>query len=239
MHAPRKYSVKREEEGDEMATKKQFAVIGMGRFGSSVANSLSNMGFEVLALDCHEPKIQEVVNIVTHAVSVDSTDEEALKSLGIRNFDVVVVAIGQDIQASILTTLILKDLGVPMIVAKAQNELHGKVLSKIGADKVIFPERDMGVRVAHHLLSPNILDYIELSNDHSIVEIRATSLMVGKNLKELDIRAKYRCNVMAIKNNEQTNISPYAEDRIKAGDILVIIGENEHLQTMELAFSQL
>ncbi|TDL51141.1 TrkA family potassium uptake protein [Paenibacillus dendritiformis] len=221
-----------------MTAKKQFAIIGMGRFGSSVAQNLSNMNFEVLAIDSSEQKIQEVVNIVTHAVSADSTDEDALRALGIRNFDVVVVAIGQDIQSSILTTLILKDLGVPMIVVKAQNELHGKVLSKIGADKVVFPERDMGARVAHHLISPNILDYIELSEDHSIVEMRASSLMIGKNLKELDIRARYGCNVMAIKNNGKTNISPYAEDRIKDGDILVIVGQNDHLNNLELAYAE-
>lgn len=221
-----------------MTAKKQFAIIGMGRFGSSVAQNLSSMNFEVLAIDSSEQKIQEVVNIVTHAVSADSTDEDALRALGIRNFDVVVVAIGQDIQSSILTTLILKDLGVPMIVVKAQNELHGKVLSKIGADKVVFPERDMGARVAHHLISPNILDYIELSEDHSIVEMRASSLMIGKNLKELDIRARYGCNVMAIKNNGKTNISPYAEDRIKDGDILVIVGQNDHLKNLELAYAE-
>ncbi|UHA71859.1 potassium channel family protein [Paenibacillus sp. 481] len=221
-----------------MPTKKQYAIIGMGRFGSSVAQSLSKMGFEVLAIDSSEQKIQEIVNMVTHAVSADSTDEEALKALGIRNFDVVVVAIGQDIQASILTTLILKDLGVPKIVVKAQNELHGKVLSKIGADKVVFPERDMGTRVAHNLISPNILDHIELSDDHSIVEMRVASFMIGKNLKELDIRARYGCNVMAIKNNGKMNISPYAEDRLKDGDILVLVGENEHLQKMELAYSE-
>lgn len=221
-----------------MTAKKQFAIIGMGRFGSSVAQNLSNMNFEVLAIDSSEQKIQEVANIVTHAVSADSTDEDALRALGIRNFDVVVVAIGQDIQSSILTTLILKDLGVPMIVVKAQNELHGKVLSKIGADKVVFPERDMGARVAHHLISPNILDYIELSEDHSIVEMRASSLMIGKNLKELDIRARFGCNVMAIKNNGKTNISPYAEDRIQGGDILVIVGHNNHLKNLELAYAE-
>ncbi|MDG0871980.1 TrkA family potassium uptake protein [Paenibacillus thiaminolyticus] len=221
-----------------MTAKKQFAIIGMGRFGSSVAQNLSNMNFEVLAIDSSEQKIQEVMNIVTHAVSADSTDEDALRALGIRNFDVVVVAIGQDIQSSILTTLILKDLGVPMIVVKAQNELHGKVLSKIGADKVVFPERDMGARVAHHLISPNILDYIELSEDHSIVEMRASSLMIGMNLKELDIRARFGCNVMAIKNNGKTNISPYAEDRIKDGDILVIVGQNNHLKNLELAYAE-
>ncbi|MBD8499170.1 MULTISPECIES: potassium channel family protein [Paenibacillus] len=222
-----------------MAVKKQYAIIGMGRFGSSVANSLSKMGFEVLAIDSSEQKIQEVASMVTHAVSADSTEEEALKALGIRNFDVVVVAIGQDIQASILTTLILKDLGVPMLVAKAQNELHGKVLSKIGADKVIFPERDMGTRVAHNLISPNIMDYIELSDDHSIVDMRASTNMVGQNLIELDIRARFGCNIMAIKNNGHINISPLADYRLREGDVMVIVGQNDHLNKLELALSEL
>ena len=163
--------------------KKQFAVIGMGRFGSSVAKTLYNLGYDVLAIDHDESRTDEVVEMVTHAVTADSTDEDALRSLGLRNFDVVVVAIGQDIQASILTTLILKEMGVGMIVVKAQNELHGKVLAKIGADKVIYPERDMGARVAHHLISPNILDHIELSNDYSIVDLEAGPGLVGKNLR--------------------------------------------------------
>ncbi|MNM72893.1 Ktr system potassium uptake protein A [compost metagenome] len=219
--------------------KKQFAVIGMGRFGYSVANSLSTMGFDVLAIDSDEQRTQAVSHIVTHAVSADSTEEEALRALGIRNFDVVVVAIGEDIQASILTTLILKDLGGPVIVVKAQNELHGKVLQKIGADKVIYPERDMGQRVAHHLASPNILDYIELSDDYSILEIRANSAMIGQNLKELNIRARFGCNVMAIKNGTKMNISPDALYRLVEGDILVIVGEKSDLTKLELAYSQI
>lgn len=220
------------------AKRKQYAVIGMGRFGTSVAKSLAKLGFEVLALDQSEARIQEVANVVTHAVSTDSTDEEALRALGIRNFDVVVVAIGQDIQASILTTLILKDMGVPYTIVKAQNELHGKVLSKIGADKVVFPERDMGLRVAHHLISPNILDFIELSDEYSIAELQAPSSMVGQNLKELNIRAKYRCNVMAIKTGEAMNISLSAEDKIKEGDVLVIVGKNDDLARLELQYSE-
>ncbi|MFC4776094.1 potassium channel family protein [Paenibacillus sp. GCM10023252] len=218
--------------------KKQYAVIGMGRFGISVANSLTDMGFEVLAIDANEQRIQEVASKVTHAVSADSTDEEALRALGVRNFDVVVVAIGQDIQASILTTLILKDMGVPTLIVKAQNELHGKVLTKIGADKVIFPERDMGLRVAHHLISPNILDYIEISDDYSIIEIKAPDRMIGKNLKELDIRAKYKCNVMAIKSGTAMNIAPYAEDLIREGDVLVIVGKNSDLTNLEIVYSE-
>ncbi|MEX2416046.1 MAG: TrkA family potassium uptake protein [Paenibacillaceae bacterium] len=219
--------------------KKQFAIIGMGRFGSSVARTLYNLNFEVLAIDSDEHRTQEVINMVTHAVQADSTDEEALRALGVRNFDVVVVAIGQDIQASILTTLILKDMGVKMLVAKAQNELHGKVLSKIGADKVIYPERDMGHRVAHNLISPNILDHIELSDDYSIVDLQVSPSLIGKNLRQLDIRNKFLCNVMGIKSkNGKMNIAPHAEDLIQEHDVLVVVGKNEDLKKFETSFSE-
>jgi trk system potassium uptake protein TrkA len=218
--------------------KRQFAVIGLGRFGSSVAKTLSKLNFEVLAIDDREDRIQEMSAIVTHAVQADSTDEEALRAMGIRNFDVVVVAIGEDIQASILTTLILKEIGIPTIVVKAVNELHGKVLKKIGADKVIYPERDMGQRVAHHLISSNILDHIELSADYSIVEISVSNQMVGKSLRQLDIRAKYGCNVIAIKQQEKLIIPPSGEDPLKPEDVLVIVGNNENLQTFEFSFAE-
>jgi len=218
--------------------KKQFAVIGLGRFGSNLAGYLAKMGYEVLAVDENEERVQAVAHSVTHAVSANSTDEEAMRALGIRNFDVVVVAIGQDIQSSILTTLILKDLGVPSIIVKAQNELHGKVLHKIGADKVVFPERDMGLRVAHHLISPNILEHIELSPEYSIVEMKAPRVMVGRNLKELDIRAKYNCNVLAVKRDGQMNITPRADEPIEAEDVLVIVGRNDQLTKMEQAYAE-
>jgi trk system potassium uptake protein TrkA len=217
--------------------KKQYAVIGMGRFGSSVANALGEMGYDVLAIDSNEQRTQEVVEMVTHAVTADSTDEEALRALGIRNFDVVVVAIGEDIQASILTTLILKDMGVPVLIVKAKNELHGKVLQKIGADKVVYPERDMGLRVAHHLTSPNILDYIELSKDYSIFDMRAPKAMLGKNLKELDIRARYGCNVMGIRRGQEMNISPSPDERLAAGDVLIVVGHKDNLNKLEQAFA--
>jgi K+ transport systems, NAD-binding component len=219
-------------------SKKQFAIIGLGRFGSSVAKFLSEMGYEVLAIDADPESVQDLANIVTHAVSADSTDEEAMKALGIRNFDVVVVAIGENIQASILTTLILKDLGVHKIIVKAQNELHGKVLNKIGADKVVFPERDMGLRVAHHLISPNIMEHIELSSDFSIVEMKAPSAMWGKDLRNLDIRVKYQCNVLAVKRNGEMNISFPPDEKLLVNDVLVIVGRNEQLTRMEQAYAE-
>lgn len=213
--------------------KKQFAVIGLGRFGGSVAKTLTEKGYEVLAIDSNEQRIQDFANVVTHAVEADTTDENALKEIGIRNFDVVVVAIGEDIQSSILTTLILKEMGVNQIVVKAKNTLHGKVLYKIGADKVVYPERDMGIRVVHSLISPNILDIIELADDYSIVEIHAGEFFAGKTLQQLDIRAKFGCNVMAIKSGPNINIAPLAGDLINEGDVLVVIGHNDDLQRLE------
>lgn len=212
---------------------KQFAVIGCGRFGSSVAKSLYSLGYDVLAIDQDEEKIQEISDSVTHAVQADVIDESTLKALGIRNFDVVVVSIGSDIQASIMATLIAKELGVKTVIAKAQNELHGKVLYKIGADRVVFPERDMGVRVAHNLVSSSILDYIELAPDYSIVEIAAFQEWENKTLKELRLPIRYGINVMAIKRDKEVNISPYADDIILKDDVLIVVGSNKDLNKLE------
>ncbi|EGL82626.1 TrkA-N domain protein [Caldalkalibacillus thermarum TA2.A1] len=213
--------------------KQQFAVIGLGRFGGSICKTLSDLGHEVLAIDINENKVNQYADIVTQAVQMDSTDEQALRDIGIRNMDHVIVAIGDDIQASILTTLILKDLNVPYITVKAQNDYHERVLAKIGATKIVHPERDMGVRIAHHLLSKNVMDYIELSPDYSLVEIKAGEKMVGKSLLELNIRAKYGCNIMAIKSKDGLNISPKAEDVIQKDDILVVIGANKDISRFE------
>ncbi|MDR7317893.1 TrkA family potassium uptake protein [Brevibacillus nitrificans] len=212
---------------------KQFAIIGMGRFGSSVARTLYEMDYEVMGIDENEERINENIQFVTHAVAADSTDERALKEIGIRNFDVVVVAIGVDIQASILTVLTLKELGVKKIVAKAQNERHGQVLYKVGADRVVFPERDMGVRVAHNLISANVLDFIELADDYSVAEVVVSSKFVGKNLRQLDIRKNYRVNVIAIKSGDIFNIAPNPEEVIQYGDVLVVIGNNKDLKAFE------
>lgn len=212
---------------------KQYAVIGCGRFGSSVAKTLYNLGHEVLAIDKDEEKVQEISEYVTHAVQADVMDESVLRELGVRNFDVVIISIGSNLEASIFATLIAKELGVKRVIAKAQSELHGKVLSKIGADKIIFPERDMGVRVAHNLVSTNILDFIELSPDYSIVEIAAISEWENKTLRELKLPTKYGINVMAIKREKYINASPYADDMISKGDILVVIGNTEDIRKIE------
>lgn len=213
--------------------KKQFVIIGCGRFGQSVAKTLYDYGYEVLALDRDEEIVQEIADHVTHAIQVDGTDEAALKSIGIRNFDVAVVSIGSDIQASIMATLIAKEEGIETVVAKAQDNVHAKVLYKIGADRVIFPERDMGVRVANSLVTSNVLDYIELTKGCNVVEIEALKRWVGKSLRELKLSNKYGINVIAIKHREGLNVSPYADDIVKEGDILIFIGDDESFRKLE------
>lgn len=213
--------------------KKEFAVIGLGRFGGSICRELSREGMEVLALDLEEDKVNEYRDIASHAVIADSTDENVLKELGFRNIDHVIVAIGDNIQASMLTTLILKEMGIKMITVKAQNDYHEKILNKIGADQVVHPERDMGKRIAHNIISNNILDYIELSDDHSVVEVKAGSKMGGKTLVDLDIRAEYGCNVVAIKRDKDVIVSPMATEEIKESDVLIVIGADKDISRFE------
>ena len=212
---------------------KQYVVIGCGRFGSSVAKTLCKLGYDVLAIDKDPDKVQEIAEYVTHAVQADANDENALRTIGIRNFDVAVVTIGSDIQASIMGTLLVQELGIKKVIAKAQNELHAKVLYKIGAHKVIFPERDMGIRVAHNLVSSNILDVIEFAPDYSIIEVVAKEEWTDKSLKELKLPNEYGVSVMAIKSGDDLNISPYAEDIIRRGDTLIVIGDNTSLKKLE------
>lgn len=214
-------------------SKKQFIVIGLGRFGTSVAQTLYSLGNDVLAVDKDEDVIQNIADKVTHAVQVDANDEYSLRALGISNFDVAIISIGSDVQASILSTLLVKELGVKHIITKANDALHAKVLYKIGANRVIFPERDMGVRVAHNLCSSNILDYIELSPDFSIAEIASLEAWYGKSLKELNLRAEYGINVMAIKSNNEINVAPSADEIISNGDVIVAIGDTKELNNLE------
>lgn len=214
--------------------KKQFAVIGLGRFGGSICRKLSEQGAEVLAIDSDEDRVSEFSSIATHAVIADSTDETVLKSLGLRNFDHVIVAIGDNIQASILTTLILKEMGVPKVTAKAQNDYHEKVLRKIGADQVIHPERDMGARIAHNITSSSVLDYLELSDKHSILEVVAGRKMSGQTLIDLDVRAKYGVNIVGIKKGAHINVSPRADQVVEMGDILIVIGADVDIDRFKI-----
>lgn len=213
--------------------KREFVVIGFGRFGGSIVKELVDQDAYVMAIDISPAKVDEFAAIATQAVAADTTDEIALKSLGIQNFEHVIVAIGENIQASILTSLILKEIGVPKITVKAQNDYHEKVLVKIGADRVVRPERDMGIRVANNIVSNNILDYLDLSDEHSIAEIRANEKIAGHSLVELNIRASYGVNIVAIKRGSNIYISPKADERIENDDILIIIGSDFDIHNFE------
>lgn len=212
---------------------KQFAVIGLGRFGSSVARTLHAAGHQVLGIDESEERVRHNLDNCTRAVEADATDEQALRAIGIRNFDTVIVGVGGDIQASILVTLMLKELGVKHVLAKAQSELHGRVLYKIGADRVVFPERDMGSRVAKSLLATNILEYIELAPEISILEFRVGSTMVGQSLRQLDFRNKYQANIIGVKRGDEFSLAPRADEKIEEGDVLVVVGKNDDLRRLE------
>ncbi|KPK42018.1 MAG: hypothetical protein AMJ78_03885 [Omnitrophica WOR_2 bacterium SM23_29] len=223
---------------------KQFAVIGLGRFGSAVAKTLSEKGYEVLAVDSNEECVQDASEYVAHAVTIDATDEKALRAVGIEHVDCAIVGIGADIEASILVTVTLKEIGIKEIIARAMTEVHGKVLEKIGVTKVVFAERDMGIRAANALISPEIIEYIDLSPEYSIFEILPPKDFIGKTLRELDIRAKYNLNVIAIKRKvkiksergfeerEKINISPSANDVIVEGDKLIVIGTDEAISKL-------
>lgn len=218
---------------EKQSSKKQFAVIGLGRFGGSVCKELYAQGHEVLAIDQDEDKVREYSEFATHAVSIDSTDENALKNVGIRNFDHVVVAIGDHIQASILTTLSLKELGIEKVWVKAQNTYHQKVLDKLDADLVVHPEFDMGKRIAHKMTSDKVIDFIELEDDYSIVELYATKKVHGKNLIDLNFRSEYGVTILAFKREKKMNISPNAQEELHEGDLLIVMGHTEDLERFE------
>jgi len=222
---------------------RQFAVIGLGRFGSSVAKTLTEKGHQVLAIDVSEHITQGISDEVTQAVCLDATDEKALRAVGIENVDVAIVGTGTDLDASILIALNLKEIGIKEIVCKAVSEDHKKVLEKIGATKVIQPEREMGVRVANSLISTSVIEHIELSDQSSIVELIPPKEFIKKSLRDADVRAKFGVNVIAIKrkipsaskNREEeiVNVLPKAEDIIKKGDILIVLGSNENIEKLK------
>ncbi len=212
---------------------KQFVVCGLGRFGISVATELAHAGYEVMVIDQSDEKIQDISTIVTHAVRADATDVDDMKSLGIRNFDVGVVAIGKDIQSSIMTTLLLKELGIPYVVAKATSELHERVLRKIGADRVIQPELDMGRRIATNLISGNILEHIQLSAEYSITEIPILAEWKGRSIIQADVRNKYGINIIAVERQGSLDISPRPDYVFQEGDMVVVVGSNARIKMLE------
>lgn len=213
---------------------KNFVVLGLGRFGSSVAQTLYSLGYEVLAIDRDEERVQMVLDHVTHGVTADIVDESVLRTLGVQNMHTAVIAIGDDMQSSILTSLMLRDMGVAHIVAKAQNELHAKVLKKVGVDEVVFPEHDMAVRLANHLAAANILDYIEISPGYSIMEITIPTSWIGKTATQLDVRKKHGVSIIGVKRGDHNglNITPDPNERFEEGDLLIVVGGNNFIKEL-------
>ncbi|HEX6972480.1 MAG TPA: TrkA family potassium uptake protein [Limnochordia bacterium] len=211
---------------------RQFAVLGLGRFGGSLAVTLVDLGHEVLGIDLRPDPVQDFADRLTHVVQADTTDAGALRSLGLRNFDVAVVSIGA-LEPSILTTMMLKEIGVERVVAKATSEIHGRLLSRVGADRVVFPERDMGVRLAHNLTHGNLIDYLQIAPGYRIVEFVANDQFAGKTLLELNLRARLGITVLVIKHGEQIRVAPGPDDVIHPGDVLVAVGPDETLAQLE------
>ena len=212
---------------------KSFIVIGLGRFGTETALSLCRQGCEVLAVDSSNELIQQVSDQVTQAVVADARDKDVLRALDAKSFDCGIVAIGGSLADSVLATMNLKELGVPYIVCKAHDETHSQVLKKLGADKVVIPEKENANRLAKSLSSANVLDYIELSEDYGIIDIPMPESWDGKSLIELNVRAKLGVNILAVKNGSDITVSPAADFRLSKGNVLVVLGDNAALKAIQ------
>ncbi len=215
--------------------KNQVAVIGLGRFGSSVARSLYNLGHDVLAMDVNEDRVQSMMGQVTFPVTGDAANETVLRELGITDYDAAVVAVGTDLVASVMTTVLLKTMGVPYILARAHDELHGNVLERIGADKVVHAESEMGVRVAHSMFNPNVQEYLELASNFGFSRLRVPRDLTGKTIEEAGFsspRDKYGLAVVAIKRGRDITLNPNIDDRLQEGDMLILAGHDELLDRL-------
>lgn len=212
---------------------KSFVVIGLGRFGSEAARSLCRQGCEVLAVDISAELVQQISDDVTQAVVGDARDKEVLRALDTKSFDCGIVAIGDSLGDSVLATMNLKELGVPYVVCKAHDDTHKEVLKKLGADRVVIPEKENASRLAKSLGSTNVLDYIELSEDYGIIETPAPAQWDNKSLIELNVRAKLGVNILAIKRDGDITVSPAADHRILKGDVLVVLGDTAALKAIQ------
>ena len=212
---------------------KSYVVIGLGRFGRALAKQLCALGAEVLAMDVRADLVQQASQDVTHAVVADAQDKDVLRALGVAHMDCAIIAIGDDLAASVLVAMNLKELEVPYIVSKAHDETHRRILEKLGVDRVVIPEQENAQRLGRSLHSHNVLDYIELSEQYGILEIPTPKSWIGKTLKELNVRAKLGVNIIAVENGKQTNVSPAADYQIRTEDVLVVLGENHSLEEMQ------
>ena len=217
------------------ARRKQFLVAGLGLFGTSVALTLQQMGYEVYTLDSEESLVQDLSTQLNYVVCGDASDKKTLQSLPLEDIDVAVVAIG-NVERNMMCTMLLKELGIKQVVAKALNNLHGAMLNKIGADKVVYAERDMGERVAHNLISAGVMDYIELSSEISVMSLAIPAEFVGKNLIEADLRRRYDVNVVAIKRDGRTIVNPKAQEVFQPEDEIIVLGTHEGVKRMGVDF---
>ena len=214
--------------------KKQYVVMGLGRFGTSVAKQLEANGCMVLAVDRDERRVNNVAEYVTRAMCLDITDEEAILELGLSNFDGAVVSIGHNLDAAIFAVMSAKEQGIPKVIAKAYDETQGKILTKVGADEIVYPEREMGYHLAKNLAFGRLLDAVELTADYSMAEIPLLREWRGKNLIELKLREKYHVNVIAVKRGSDLEITPPADKPFLDGDVLVILGKNDVLNRLSM-----
>lgn len=209
-----------------------FGIIGLGRFGFHVAKTLAEGGAEVIAIDKDEEKVRQISELVTHAYIADALDERALEESGIFTADTVILSIGANIEASILVTVILLNRGIKDIVAKAINPLHGEVLRRLGVNRIVYPEMEIAVKLAKSLLIAGVVEEIPFAPGYSIFELKAPSGMIGRTLRELDLRKRYGITVLAIKRGDEVLVNPSAEDRVEEGDVLLILGSEESIASI-------
>ena len=212
--------------------RKEFVIFGVGDFGMNVAKTLANSGATVMVVDKEESQLEKVASEVTHTISADATNPEAMKQLGIRNYDGAIVGIGHNLETSALITMQLKEMDVPFIMVKASTDIEGRILTRVGADKVIFPDREMGIRVGNDIINGNYFEAIELSDEYSIVDMPVPTSWVGKTLQQLKVRSKYGISIIGIRGLEELNVNPAADYRLLAQDILIVLGHNTEIQRL-------
>lgn len=212
--------------------RKEFVIFGVGDFGMNVAKTLSNSGATVMVVDKDENQLEKIVHEVTHTICADATNPEAMKQLGIRNYDGAIVGTGHSLETSVLITMQLKEMEVPFIMVKASTDIEGRILTRVGADKVIFPDREMGIRVGNDIINGNYFEAIELSDEYSIVDMAVPSVWVGKSLQQLNIRSRYGVSIIGIRGVEEININPAAEYKLKEQDVLIVLGHNTEIQRL-------
>jgi trk system potassium uptake protein TrkA len=212
--------------------REQVVVIGLGRFGSALARELERLGHEVLAIDRDEQRVNDIAPDVTHSLELDAADEDALRGAGAGDFGTAIVAISSDAEPSIFATMVLKRLGVQNVIAKAGSLLHGEILARVGADRVVFPERETGLRLAHSFNVPNVIDYLDVAPGFGIERIRPPKSFVGRTLGELDLKGRLGLTPVAVRRGQQVVVNPTREERISEGDELILVGRDDKLDQL-------